>query len=372
MAPTFECHRLDDEKIDVMFRIIFLLTVAVVLSSTSVGGQDTLCIGYLESVPMLMVDEDLNGPAAWLWQEIAPEVDIPYRLEEMSFSDLLEGLASGEVDFTINPITITHDRAELFDFTYPVYAAYTAIAVREPGEWTKLMDMIGNFFSYNFFRGLTILTVIILFFAFLTWSFEHKVNPHAFRPGIKGIWDGVWWSVVTMTTVGYGDKTPKSRGGKIVAVVWMFSGLLFISGFTASIASSFTVDRLAKHNETIESLKQKPVGTVAHSSTEDFLQSNFFRDVRLCENLDQGLEDLANGEIEAFFYDEPILNYRSKELDAKGLHLLPTKCNLQYLGLGFSEDRVDLKRRLEDRILEISEGIEWRLVLEEYQLSPTN
>jgi voltage-gated potassium channel len=53
------------------------------------------------------------------------------------------------------------------------------------------------------------------------------------------IWDGIWWSVVTVTTVGYGDVYPRSVDGRIIAMLVMFVGIGFLSVLTATIASSF-------------------------------------------------------------------------------------------------------------------------------------
>src|SRR5262245_27487987 len=53
------------------------------------------------------------------------------------------------------------------------------------------------------------------------------------------VWDGLWWSVQTVTTVGYGDLLPQSVAGRIVAVVVMVLGVAFIAVTTAAIASVF-------------------------------------------------------------------------------------------------------------------------------------
>ena len=52
-------------------------------------------------------------------------------------------------------------------------------------------------------------------------------------------WDGIWWAMVTVTTVGYGDIAPESVGGQIVAVVVMIFGIAFLSVLTATIATRF-------------------------------------------------------------------------------------------------------------------------------------
>lgn len=59
--------------------------------------------------------------------------------------------------------------------------------------------------------------------------------------------DSLWWAVVTMTTVGYGDISPASMWGKLVGVVLMLSGIGIVGLFTATIASVFVENKLLEH-----------------------------------------------------------------------------------------------------------------------------
>ena len=66
---------------------------------------------------------------------------------------------------------------------------------------------------------------------------DHKEYP--------SIWIGMWFALQTVTTVGYGDVTPKDPGGKLVATVIMLEGIAFLAIVTAAITSTF-VTRAAR------------------------------------------------------------------------------------------------------------------------------
>jgi voltage-gated potassium channel len=55
--------------------------------------------------------------------------------------------------------------------------------------------------------------------------------------------DAVWWAIVTATTVGYGDVSPVTLEGRVIAVVLMLTGIGVIGVFTATVASFFFADQ---------------------------------------------------------------------------------------------------------------------------------
>jgi voltage-gated potassium channel len=62
------------------------------------------------------------------------------------------------------------------------------------------------------------------------------------------IWLGVWWAIQTVTTVGYGDVTPKNVGGRVVATFVMLEGVALVAIVTALITSTF-VERARRERE---------------------------------------------------------------------------------------------------------------------------
>jgi voltage-gated potassium channel len=76
--------------------------------------------------------------------------------------------------------------------------------------------------------------------SFGAYFFEIGVND-----GFKSLWDTVWWTIVTLTTVGYGDKYPITLGGKFVGIIMMVLGVATVGIVTGRIAS-FLVDKQIK------------------------------------------------------------------------------------------------------------------------------
>jgi voltage-gated potassium channel len=55
----------------------------------------------------------------------------------------------------------------------------------------------------------------------------------------SNVWVGMWWALQTVTTVGYGDVTPKNPSGRIVAAFVMLQGIAFVTILIAAITSTF-------------------------------------------------------------------------------------------------------------------------------------
>jgi len=97
-----------------------------------------------------------------------------------------------------------------------------------------------NFFCSLFFTVLIVGHVI--------WGLERWQNGEVFRPFYgEGVMDGLWWSIVTQTTVGYGDKAPGTGPGKVFAIFWMLFGLIMFGVFSGQV-TAFIEEQTAVNN----------------------------------------------------------------------------------------------------------------------------
>lgn len=85
---------------------------------------------------------------------------------------------------------------------------------------------------------------LIVVFAFVSGYVILLFEKRPDRQEFATLADGIWWAVVTMTTVGYGDEYPTSTAGRVVGVVLMFSSIGLVSVFTATVSSIFVARKI--------------------------------------------------------------------------------------------------------------------------------
>ena len=119
------------------------------------------------------------------------------------------------------------------------------------------MNRIKNFINllervFNSRRLRTILGVLLICIISFGYIF------YLAEPQIKTFGDGVWWALVTITTVGYGDITPVTILGRLIAGTLMFVGLGLIATVTAIVSAKFIANYVDHHtnDDVLEKLEE--------------------------------------------------------------------------------------------------------------------
>jgi voltage-gated potassium channel len=105
----------------------------------------------------------------------------------------------------------------------------------------------------EFGRIVLIMAMLLIVSSNLIWLLERSDSDTAFFSSnyLVGIGDAVWYVIVTMATVGYGDKTPVTIGGRVVGSILILASVVLVSLFTAT-ASSLLVARRIKEGDTLD------------------------------------------------------------------------------------------------------------------------
>lgn len=95
------------------------------------------------------------------------------------------------------------------------------------------------------FYLLVLAAITIVFGSLVIYSVE---SPHP-DSQINTMLDAVWWTVATVTTVGYGDIVPVTETGKIVAIFYMFFGIGVLALFISVLGTQFYKNRFLKEEK---------------------------------------------------------------------------------------------------------------------------
>ncbi len=226
---------------------------------------------------------------------------------------VLKSVETGECDLNFSGTTITAGREKRVDFSHPFFDSGLIVAVKATSENAtlhfvlKILKVIG----YSLLVFLIGLTVV----AHAIWYLERNDERARSFPVDykKGILDAYWWAIVTMTTVGYGDKCPKRVIGRVIASVWMIIGIIWFAAFTATLSSSLTINRIGLGEiKGLTDLHTKKVAVIKGTTSENFLRYHDVT-VMLVETLDDLVRSLKAETVEAVVYDAPALMYIAKK-----------------------------------------------------------
>ena len=330
---------------------------ALLLFATVADGQEPaqaptpartrLVVGLTQSPPFCMRGEDgtWSGISVELWQWIAADLGVDTEFREATVTGLFDDLAPGRpLDVRIGALTITPERDDRVDFTQPFFLSGLGVAVKTASGAGGLWSWLGRVLAWNFWRIVAALLVSLALVALLIWALEQKTNPKEFGgdgKAYRGIGSALWWSAVTMTTVGYGDLAPRSPAGRLVAIAWMFISLFLVSWFTASMASILTAERLDAGPggfvvRGADDLRRLQVAVIAGTSSEDYLRRRRIDYLRV--PLKDLLEVLLTGRAQAVLSDAPSLRYVARSGPYAGkITVLPQTLQTEPYGIALRD-----------------------------------
>jgi ABC-type amino acid transport substrate-binding protein len=265
------------------FVLVGAAIAAALTSGSAVGADDhrieppsdRVVVTMTELEPFV-ADRDgrPSGFYAEIWDLVAADLGVDYDVRWVTnFTELLATVENGEADVAVAPLAPSAEREVRFDFTSAVITSGPQLGYHE-----RLVDegsLIGSLLSPAVRQILIVALAGLVILAHLIWLIERNRTDEEgsdFHPDyLPGIWDGFWWATVTVTTVGYGDKAPKSIGGRAVALLAMFLSLFMVGAFVSQVTAALTAERTAVPVETLADVGDTPVGVVEGSTFARFV-----------------------------------------------------------------------------------------------------
>ncbi|MEM0907439.1 MAG: transporter substrate-binding domain-containing protein [Pseudomonadota bacterium] len=296
-------------------QVLTLIALSVmVLATARVNAQETverLRVGSPDRPPFASQSQDgsWQGLAVDLWRMVAEELGIVYEIVRVPSAQTVDALAAGRIDVAI-AIDATPRAEFLVDFMPSMYTSTIAVATMRDAE---LWRVVSNLLNRQMLEVVAFLVIFLFSVGAVIWALERRNNPQQFhkRP-LLGLGDGFWWAGVTLTTIGYGDKTPKSFYGRAVAMVWMLVGLGMSSALTASIVSATNLEggqTLAIPSD----LTDKRVGAISGSTSARYLYGRAVA-VEEFATFSQAFTALRAGKVDAVAGANPELRTAAEEL----------------------------------------------------------
>lgn len=243
-----------------------------------------------------------SGLAVDLWRLVAETLALDYAFVAVAVAadDAAGALARGEADLVLAVDARAALEAQA-DLSQPLYTA--SLGVVTPGG-SIMLRALEAFVSWRFAQIVAGLSALLLLVGALVWAAERRGNREEFAPGaVKGLGDGFWWAGVTLTTIGYGDKTPATTLGRSVAMVWMLVGLAVNAALTATIVTLADAEE-----DPFDRLPDLAVAAVEGSSAALYL-ARVGADLTLVASVGAALDALERGEVEAAAAAAPVLRH---------------------------------------------------------------
>ncbi len=249
-----------------------------------------------------------GGNGAWLgmgvdiWRLVAEREGWNYELVPAQ----LDALEAGTIDILL-PVVASPDLEEAVDLALPFHTATMGVAAERQ---SRLLSVVHGFASWRFLQLVMSLSALLLIVGALVWVVERRRNEGEFNRGIvKGLGDGFWWAGVTLTTIGYGDKSPKTLLGRGIAMLWMLMGLAVSAALTAAVV---TMAEPGRSGPLPERFAGETVSVIADSTTARYLQSAGV-DLAVYPDLDGTLRALQSGDVTRAAAPGPVLRHAIDE-----------------------------------------------------------
>jgi len=323
------------------------------------SAQDSaeLKIVTRQIAPFVIKDGDTyKGFSVDLWASIAKDMGRTFHyIDKNNIKEILGAVKDGEGDVAIAAISITAQREQDFDFSQPMFEAGLQIMARNeqsgaPSLWQQITPL---FSSNSFLTVLGLLAALVVIPAHIAWFVERNKDNHLFPTKyFPGIFHSMYWA--TGAAAGQQPDPLYSGIGRILSTLLFIGSLFFTSYFTATIASSLTVQQLKSDINGPDDLVGRKVGTTTGSTGENYLKGIGANPLGF-DKVDDAIGALLNKQIDAVVFDAPVLLYYAANKGQGKVRMAGDLLKKENYGILFPRGS-DLRKTVNESLLKLREN----------------
>jgi ABC-type amino acid transport substrate-binding protein len=325
-----------------------------------------LVVGVTDSPPLAYQGDDgaWTGLAVATWEEIAARLGRDYEFRPLLLDEVGAALAARRIDLAIGAIAVTPAGEAAHDYSQPFLVTGLGFAQRR--QETVPWDAVGRALLDP--RLVSVLSAIIgamLVVGVIIALIERGARASDFAGSLReSVSMGVWWAAVTMTTVGYGDATPKTTTGRALALVWMFVGVVAVAILTATATTVLTVAHLRGAVERPADLLRLRLGAVDGGAGAEYL-GHHRGPFTTYPTYEEALTALDAGAVDAVVGGIPILRSLVSRSWAGRLQVSPITLKPVLYAVALPENS-PLTSRIDLAVLAVTHDDRWAAVEERF------
>ena len=352
----------------VLALVLVKITGAAAQSPASALPGNEITVGTRILPPMVVQDgTQLSGFSIDLWSAVAERLQLRTHYEiAPDVRSLLELVQSDKVALGIAAISITSARETQFDFSQPILSAGLQIMIRgkADAESHPFRELLGLLLSPMMLVWLSIASVLIILPAHVVWLLErsHPAGMIPTRRYFPGIFYALYWAAGTLAT--QSDEMPRQWLARIVALLWMFVGVVFVAFYTAQLAASLTVQQIQGGISGPDDLKGKRVAATAGSTAVAVLRELRAEPIEVAR-IEAAYTLLRAGAVDAVVFDAPVLMFYAANEGRGNVQLVGTPFRLEDYGIAFRNGD-PLRKQVNQTLLALREDGTYRRIYDKW------
>lgn len=332
------------------------------------SGQDVRVVVRMLPPFVEKQGEKFTGFSVDLWNAIAARAGVTTKFQvAKDVQGQLAAVRSGGADVGVGAISITAERELKLDFSQPILNAGLQILVRSERaapESTALQSLLQLLFSPAVLVWLSIAILLSIIPAHVVWFLERKHNDGIIGTDkyFPGIFRAFYWTLGALAT--QADSMPKQWIARIVALLWMFTGVVFVAFYTAQLTATLTVQQFKSEISGPADLPGKTVATISNSTSAAYLKANGVKTVETV-TVDDAYKALTDKQVDAVVFDAPVLQYYAAHEGAGKVRAIGSVFHTEDYGFAFANGS-DLRKKVNTALLAMREDGEYDRLREKW------